>query len=92
MAIQQILVYIGQSNSFIDIRKVKVCGWIGQRAFGDSRSRDLSHWFELYQTTVQQYNIKLENRYNMDEKGVMMGYIGKVKVIISKYDKKIYMT
>jgi hypothetical protein len=28
----------------------------------------------------------------MDEKGVMMGYIGKVKVIVSKYDKKIYMT
>jgi hypothetical protein len=28
----------------------------------------------------------------MDEKGVMMGYIGKVKVIVSKYDKKIYIT
>jgi len=28
----------------------------------------------------------------MDEKGVMMGYIGKVKVIVSKYDKKAYMT
>jgi len=28
----------------------------------------------------------------MDEKGVMMGLIGKVRVIVSKYDKKIYMT
>ena len=28
----------------------------------------------------------------MDEKGVMMGYIGKVRVIVSKHDKKIYMT
>jgi len=27
----------------------------------------------------------------MDEKGIMMGYIGKVKVIVSKYDKKVYM-
>src|SRR5256885_27154 len=40
------------------------------------------HWFELYRTTVQKYNVKPRNRYNMDEKGVMMGYIGKVKVII----------
>jgi len=50
------------------------------------------HWFELYKTTVQKYSIKLRNRYNMDEKGIMMGFIGKVKVIISKHDKKIYMT
>jgi len=28
----------------------------------------------------------------MDEKGIMMGLIGKVRVIVSKYDKKIYMT
>jgi len=28
----------------------------------------------------------------MDKKGVIIGYIGKVKVIVSKYDKKAYMT
>jgi hypothetical protein len=28
----------------------------------------------------------------MDEKGIMMGFIGKVRVIVSKHDKKIYMT
>ena len=50
------------------------------------------HWFELYKTTTQKYNIKPLNRYNMDEKGVMMGYIGKVKVVISRHEKKIYMT
>ena len=49
------------------------------------------HWFELYKTTTQNYNIKPLNRYNMDEKGVMMGYIGKVKVVISRHEKKIYM-
>lgn len=52
---------------------------------------NFAHWFNLYRTTIQEYDIKPENRHNMDEKGVMMGYIGKVRVIISKYDK-IYMT
>ena len=50
------------------------------------------HWFELYKTTTQNYNIKPLNHYNMNEKGVIMGYIGKVKVVISRYEKKIYMT
>jgi len=50
------------------------------------------HFFKLYKTTCERFKIKRKNRYNIDEKGVMMGYIGKVKVIVSKYDKKIYMT
>ena len=50
------------------------------------------HWFELYKTTVEKYSIQPHNRYNMDEKGIMMGLIRKVRVIVSKYDKKIYMT
>jgi hypothetical protein len=48
-------------------------------------------WFELYKAMVQKYSVKPQNRYNMDEKGIMMGFIGKVKVIISKYEKKVYM-
>ena len=48
--------------------------------------------FELYKTTVEKYSIQLHNRYNMDEKSIMMGLIRKVRVIVSKYDKKIYMT
>jgi hypothetical protein len=50
------------------------------------------HWFQLYKSIVKQFNIKPKNRHNMDEKGVMLGYIGKVKVVCSKYDKKVYMT
>jgi hypothetical protein len=49
-------------------------------------------WFELYKATVQKYSVKPQNRYNMDEKGIMRGFISKVKVIISKYKKKVYMT
>jgi hypothetical protein len=48
-------------------------------------------WFQLYKTTIEKYHIKKQNRHNMDEKGVMIGFISKVKVIISKYEKKIYM-
>jgi hypothetical protein len=44
------------------------------------------NWFELYKATVQKYSVKPQNRYNMDEKGIMRGFIGKVKVIISKYE------
>jgi DDE superfamily endonuclease. len=29
---------------------------------------------------------------NIDEKGIMLGLISKVKVIVSKYEKKVYMT
>src|SRR6266480_1859128 len=59
----------------------------------EAQNRDIfCHWFELYKTTVEKYNIQPRNRYNMDEKGVMMGFIGKVRVIVSKHDKKIYMT
>jgi hypothetical protein len=49
-------------------------------------------WFKLYKTTVEKYRIKQQNRHNMDEKGVMLGFISKVRVIVSKYDKKVYMT
>ena len=50
------------------------------------------HWFELYKTTVEKYSIQLYNKYNMDEKDIMIRLIGKVRVIVSKYKKKIYMT
>ena len=60
-----------------------------------SEAQDLeifSNWFDLYWTTISKYNIKKRNRYNMDEKGLLPGMIGKVKVMISKYEKKGYMT
>ena len=41
---------------------------------------------------MEEYKIKPGNRYNMDEKGDLMGCIGKVRVIVSKYDKTAFMT
>src|SRR5947207_15117738 len=59
----------------------------------EAQDQDIFHyWFELYKTTVEKYSIQLHNRYNMDEKDIMMELIRKVRVIVSKYDKKIYMT
>ncbi|SLM40197.1 HTH CenpB-type DNA-binding domain [Lasallia pustulata] len=51
----------------------------------------LQHYFELYKSTKEQYDIDDENEWNMDEKGVAMGVIGKTKVIIPKRDIPQYM-
>ena len=36
----------------------------------------ISYFFELYSETVTKYKIRLEDIYNMDEKGAMTGVIG----------------
>jgi hypothetical protein len=40
---------------------------------------------------VKEYNIDSNDIYNIDEKGILMGVIKKVKVLISKHEKKNYM-
>jgi hypothetical protein len=52
----------------------------------------INHWFDLFKTTRSKYNVKDENISNMDEKGVMLGIISKTKVIVSRHEKKQYMT
>ncbi|SLM34686.1 HTH CenpB-type DNA-binding domain [Lasallia pustulata] len=49
------------------------------------------HYFGLYKSTKEQYDIDNENEWNMDEKGVAMGVIRKTKVIIPKRDIPQYM-
>ncbi|SLM37408.1 HTH CenpB-type DNA-binding domain [Lasallia pustulata] len=51
----------------------------------------LQHYFEFYKSTKEQYDIDDENKWNMDEKGVAMGVIGKTKLIIPKRDIPQYM-
>ena len=51
-----------------------------------------AHWFELYKATVQKYDIKPQNQYNMNEKNILSDIIDKIKIIISKHEKKVYMT
>ena len=49
-------------------------------------------WFELVDYHVTKNAVEKEDIHNMDEKGVMMGASEKVKVIISKNEKRQYMT
>ena len=48
----------------------------------------IAHWFDLYQETVKEHDIQPEDTYNMDEKGVAMGVIGKQRCIVSKSEKR----
>jgi hypothetical protein len=41
---------------------------------------------------VQKYSVKPQNQYNINKKGIIRGFISKVKVIILKYKKKVYIT
>jgi hypothetical protein len=48
----------------------------------------ISHFFQLYDKTIKEYDIQPEDRYNMDEKGAMMGVIGQQRCIVSKAEKR----
>jgi hypothetical protein len=47
----------------------------------------MSYWFELYQKTINNYNIQPEETYNTDKKGVIIGVIGKQRYIVLKSKK-----
>ena len=49
----------------------------------------ITHWFDLYQETVEEHNIQAEDTYNMDEKGAAIGVIGKQRYIVSKSKKRL---
>jgi hypothetical protein len=49
----------------------------------------IRRFFELFQTTKDKYDIYDDDVYNMDEKGIMMGVLAKLKVICSRKYKKI---
>jgi len=48
-------------------------------------------WFDLYTSTIKEYGILHGDQYNMDEKGIAMGLIDSVKVIVSKEEMSRYM-
>ena len=52
----------------------------------------LMNWFQLFLSLKMKYDIQDSDIYNMDEKGFMMGVIAKLRVMISKHEKKAYMT
>ena len=52
----------------------------------------LLRWFQLFETTIQKYDIQQEDTYNMDEKGFALGVAGRAKVICSRDDLQVYVT
>ena len=52
----------------------------------------LAGWFNLFQSLKEEHEIEIEDIYNMNEKGFMQGIIAKLRVMISKYEKKAHMT
>ena len=54
----------------------------------------LAGWFNLFQSLKEEHEIEIEDIYNMNEKGFrfMQRVIAKLRVMISKYEKKAHMT
>ena len=46
----------------------------------------LEGWFELYERIIEEYNIHVDDRYNMDEKGYALGKLGKARVYCPKWE------
>src|SRR5450432_953245 len=74
-----------------DLKKKFVVGLDKERSLAQNPDI-ISNWFQLFHDVVKEYDIDSNDIYNMDEKGIMMGVIKKVKVLVSKYEKKNYMT
>ena len=62
-----------------------------RRYIAQSRE-NFMHWFNLYLEQKRKYQVHDDDTWNLDEKGVMMGIAGKVRVILSKYEKNPYST
>ena len=52
----------------------------------------IQNWFDLFERIRKEKSIHPNDCYNMDEKGIMLGMIGKSHCIIPKEQKKQYMT
>src|SRR5450432_2071316 len=75
----------------LSLRKRFVKGIEKERAFAED-PEIIRDWFNLYQHYKTTYNVHDDDTYNMDEKGVLMGDIGKVKVIVSADERKKAIT
>ena len=62
-----------------------------KRYMAQSRE-NFMRWFNLYLEQKTKYQVHDDDTYNLDEKGVMMGVAGKVRVVLSKYEKNPYST
>jgi len=50
----------------------------------DITKEDLNRWFDEFETTVEEKNIRIEDMYNMDETGFAIGAVQRSYVIVDK--------
>jgi hypothetical protein len=68
-------------------RRVRAIDW---KRYGNNIHDKIIEWFEVIGKVLQDPAIRLENVYNMDETGVMLGMLGSVKVLVGKDDLRDY--
>ena len=52
----------------------------------------ISDWFKLFERTILTHNVHIDDIYNIDEKGCVIGIIGKCKVIVPLHKRKQNIT
>jgi hypothetical protein len=50
----------------------------------------VNEYYDLLETTIKEYDIPVENIYNMDEKGIQLGIGQKVKAFVDHDQKDVY--
>ena len=53
-------------------------------------SHTVHAYFEVLRELIITYNIPPENIYNMDEKGVLLGVIGRIKALFDRDQKTMH--
>jgi hypothetical protein len=70
--------------------KSKFVGGLDKTRVASQDPSIISAWFEVF--AKHRVDVEDEDIYNMDEKGIMTGANEAVKCIISKHEKKLFMT
>ena len=74
------------------ILKLRFVSGLKKERVAAKDSAIIKAWFELVEHYIKENAVEKEDMYNMNEKGIMMDAIKKVKIIILKYEKRQYMT
>jgi len=51
---------------------------------------NLDRWFDEFEKTIKEKNIRIEDMYNMDETGFSIGVVQRSYVVVNKESKTRY--
>jgi hypothetical protein len=74
-----------------EIKRIIARGLDRTRAAAILNYDTFKEYFELYSSLQQQYNIKPQDTYNMDEKGFCMGQIQRTHVLVPSSEKQAFV-